>query len=222
MWPRIKRILKILVFTLLSYHPPPCIPPRSSIGTRGYSNYPGSTFCSNITSTVAKYSGCSWYTSHHEAPMLSRGSAQSHPCITWWHQQWLHALEFEVSCNVWFEYDCSLRLTIWWQREIQRHKSLNQTCTGTIMCTDNTTLESIWNAFARQEWTEVFCRNWTLMKVVGLKKMPVVDRRFQKSQTASFLLSQVSSCHSVWVMKIMLVAVSIPFKHSLGCRKTLK
>jgi hypothetical protein len=32
---RIKRILKILVFTLLWYHPPPRIPPRLSIGTRG-------------------------------------------------------------------------------------------------------------------------------------------------------------------------------------------
>jgi hypothetical protein len=32
---RVKRILKILVFTLLCYHPPPRIPPRSSVGTRG-------------------------------------------------------------------------------------------------------------------------------------------------------------------------------------------
>jgi hypothetical protein len=32
---RIQRILKILVFTLMWYHPPPCIPTHLSVGTRG-------------------------------------------------------------------------------------------------------------------------------------------------------------------------------------------
>jgi hypothetical protein len=47
-------LLKIVVFTLLWYHPPPCIPPRLSVGTRGWWTYPGSTFCYNNTSAMEK------------------------------------------------------------------------------------------------------------------------------------------------------------------------
>jgi hypothetical protein len=47
-------LLKIVVFTLLWYHPPPHIPPRSSVGTREWWTHPGSTFCSNNTSAMEK------------------------------------------------------------------------------------------------------------------------------------------------------------------------
>jgi hypothetical protein len=47
-------LLKIVVFTLLWYHPPPRIPPRLSIGAREWWTHPGSTFCSNNTSAMEK------------------------------------------------------------------------------------------------------------------------------------------------------------------------
>jgi hypothetical protein len=51
----ITEFLKVLIYALMCHHAPPHIPSRSSIGTRGDWNYPGSTFCSKITSAVARY-----------------------------------------------------------------------------------------------------------------------------------------------------------------------
>ena len=56
--------------------------------------------------------------------------------------------------------------------ELRNHDSLDQTRTGTITCTENTTLESIRNAFITQEWNQVFTGNRTRLKVVGLDRMP--------------------------------------------------
>ena len=47
-------------------------------------------------------------------------------------------------------------------REARANDSLDQTRTGTIVCTENTTLESIRQAFVRQEWNRVFTGNRTL------------------------------------------------------------
>ena len=56
-------------------------------------------------------------------------------------------------------------------RDLRNHDSLDQTRTGTIVCTENTTLESIGDAFVTQEWNRVFTGNRTRLKVVGLERM---------------------------------------------------
>jgi hypothetical protein len=76
-------------------------------------------------------------------------------------------------------------------REARTNDSLDQTRTGTITCTENTTLGSIIYAFFAQEWTAVFSGNRTRLKVVGLERMPTVGtpaRLFPK-----YLLPNVSS-----------------------------
>lgn len=59
-------------------------------------------------------------------------------------------------------------------REARVSDSLDQTRTGTTMCTENTTLEGVRNTFVRQEWNEVFSGNRTRMKIVGLERMPLI------------------------------------------------
>ncbi len=59
---------------------------------------------------------------------------------------------------------------------MRTNDSLNQTRTGTIICTENTTLESIEDAFFGQEWNAVFSGYRTRLKVVGLERMPTVGR----------------------------------------------
>ena len=49
---------------------------------------------------------------------------------------------------------------------IRASDTLDQTRTGAIMCTENTTLESIHGAFVRQGWAEVFTGNRTRLKVL--------------------------------------------------------
>jgi hypothetical protein len=57
-------------------------------------------------------------------------------------------------------------------RDLRNHNSLDQTRTGTIVCTENTTVESIRDAFVTQEWNQVFRGNRTRLKIVGLERMP--------------------------------------------------
>jgi hypothetical protein len=59
---------------------------------------------------------------------------------------------------------------------MRTNDSLNQTRTGTIICNENTTLESIEDAFFGQEWNAVFSGYRTRLKVVGLERMPTVGR----------------------------------------------
>ena len=66
-------------------------------------------------------------------------------------------------------------------REARASDTLDQTRTGTIMCTENTTLESIHGAFVRQGWAEVFTGNRTRLKVVGLGRMPMIRRDVEVS-----------------------------------------
>ena len=61
-------------------------------------------------------------------------------------------------------------------REARDNDSLDQTRSGTIVCTENTTLESIRNAFVRQKWNEVFTGHRTRLKVVGLDTVPLLKR----------------------------------------------
>lgn len=56
-------------------------------------------------------------------------------------------------------------------RDAQSHDSLDQTRAGTIVCTENTTLASICNAYVAHEWRQVFVGNRTSLKVVGLERM---------------------------------------------------
>ena len=74
--------------------------------------------------------------------------------------------------------------------ELRNHDSLDQTRTGTIVCTENTTLESIRNAFVAQEWNQVFSGNRTRLKIVGLERMADIDTRVPR--TVDFLLPNVS------------------------------
>jgi hypothetical protein len=76
-------------------------------------------------------------------------------------------------------------------REARANDSLDQTRTGTIMCTENTTIESIRNAFVRQEWNEVFSGHRTRLKVVGLESMPRL--REDIKQSPNHVLPHVSS-----------------------------
>ena len=46
-------------------------------------------------------------------------------------------------------------------RDARSHDSLDQTRTGTIVCTENTTLASIRNAYVAQQWNQVFTGNRT-------------------------------------------------------------
>ena len=74
--------------------------------------------------------------------------------------------------------------------ELRNHDSLDQTRTGTIICTENTTLESIRHAFVAQQWNQVFTGNRTRLKVVGLDRMPDINTKVQRS--ADYLLPNVS------------------------------
>jgi hypothetical protein len=76
-------------------------------------------------------------------------------------------------------------------REARTNDSLDQTRTGTITCTENTTLGSIIYAFFAQEWTAVFSGNRTRLKVVGLERMPTVGRPARLFP--KYLLPNVSS-----------------------------
>ena len=76
-------------------------------------------------------------------------------------------------------------------REARAHDSLDQTRTGTIICTENTTLESIRQAFVRQEWDQIFTGNRTRLKVVGLERMPDIEQDVE--QSPNHVLPNVSS-----------------------------
>jgi hypothetical protein len=81
-------------------------------------------------------------------------------------------------------------------RDLRNHVSLDQTRTGTIVCTENTTVESIREAFVSQEWNQVFRGNRTRLKIVGLERMPrIPSGRLYKIRGGQdrLLLTNVSS-----------------------------
>ena len=81
--------------------------------------------------------------------------------------------------------------------ELRNHDSLDQTRTGTIICTEDTTLYSIPHAFVAQEWNQVFTGNCTRLKVVGLDQVPDIDTRAPR--IADYLLPNVS-CFDISVI----------------------
>ena len=82
-------------------------------------------------------------------------------------------------------------------RKARASETLNQTRTGTIICTENTTPESIRNAFVRQEWNHVFTGNRARLKVVGLERMPLIREDVEVSPD-SVLPNVTSPSSSKW------------------------
>jgi hypothetical protein len=79
-------------------------------------------------------------------------------------------------------------------RDLRNHNSLNQTRTGTIVCTDNTTVKSFRDNFVAKGWNRVFTGNRTRLKVIiGLEKMRGVPPFPGMSIEPMYLLPNVSS-----------------------------
>ena len=77
--------------------------------------------------------------------------------------------------------------------DLRNHDSLDQTRTGTIVCTERTTLESIYDAFVDQEWNQVFTGNRTRLKVVGLERMRRLPREPTVPLEQEYVLPNVTS-----------------------------
>ena len=78
-------------------------------------------------------------------------------------------------------------------RELRNHDSLNQTRTGTIVCTDDTTADSVCRTFTDHAWDQVFTGNCTHMKVVGIERMRPIIAPFQIDEFSEHQLPNVSS-----------------------------
>jgi len=77
-------------------------------------------------------------------------------------------------------------------REIRCDPSLEQTRTGTIVCTERTTVTSIQAAFEVQQWNQVFRGNRKHLKVVGFERMHMLsDSEFERPH--HIVLPEVSS-----------------------------
>jgi hypothetical protein len=84
-------------------------------------------------------------------------------------------------------------------RDLRNHNSLNQTRTGTIVCTDNTTVKSFRDNFVAKGWNRVFTGNRTRLKVIiGLEKMRGVPTFPGTSIEPMYLLPNVSSLDISW------------------------
>jgi len=83
-------------------------------------------------------------------------------------------------------------------RDLRNHDSLDQTRTGTIVCTENTTVESFRDNFVAKGWNRVFTGNRTRLKVIGLERMRGVSPDPGTSIEPMYLLPNVSGLDISW------------------------
>ena len=78
-------------------------------------------------------------------------------------------------------------------RDVRTNDSLDQTRTGTIVCSETTTFASIHAAFVEQQWSLVFSGNRTRLKIIGIESVPryLFSNDLQRSST-DYILPNVS------------------------------
>lgn len=77
-------------------------------------------------------------------------------------------------------------------REVRRHESLDQTRSGTIVCRENTTIESLLNAVANNRWRNIFKGNRTNLRIEGFERLPSCTHNTPQSANRA-LLRRVTS-----------------------------